>query len=260
MTIRYHDPRPFKTFPSRAARSPYGVATAQDILFGLLDATIDRLADILELTDGRIEAVSRELFDNASQVDSAALRRAVAALGQAGTLVSDVRNSLVTVERAITFLDRDREGSPQNKRMHRSLKVLSTDATSLSEHANFLTQKLGLILDAAFNLTSIRQNSDRRGVLAGRCAVPAADADRVDLRHELRLDARGWNGIWASGRRWGRWRCPRSRPSCCSSGGACCEHGDCYRGRRWRRGLTLGRSSSWRASPRRSRCTTRAAR
>lgn len=159
VTIRYHDPRPFRTFPARSARSSYGVATPQDILFGLLDATIDRLADILELTDGRIEAVSRQLFDNAAQVDSAALRVAVAALGKAGTLVSDVRNSLVTVERAITFLDRDRDGAAQSKRMHRSLKVLSSDATSLSEHANFLTQKLGLIMDAAFNLTNIRQNT-----------------------------------------------------------------------------------------------------
>ncbi len=159
VTIRYHDPRPFKTFPARAARSPYGVGTAQDILFGLLDAVIDRLADILELTDGRIEAVSRELFAKAAQVDSAAMRRAVSALGQAGTLVSDVRNSLVTIERAISFLDREREGTPQNKRVHRSLKVLSSDVTSLSEHATFLTQKLALILDAAFNLTNIRQNA-----------------------------------------------------------------------------------------------------
>ena len=83
----------------------------------------------------------------------------MAALGQAGTLVSDVRNSLVTVERAIFFLDRDREGAASSKHAHRSLKVLSSDTTSLSEHATFLTQKLGLILDAAFNLTSIKQNS-----------------------------------------------------------------------------------------------------
>lgn len=159
VTIRHHDPRPFKTFPARASRSPYGVGTAQDILFGLLDATIDRLADILELTDGRIEAVSRELFDNAAQVDSATLRKAVSALGTAGTLVSDVRNSLVTVERAITFMDRDRDGAAQTKRLHRSLKVLSSDVTSLSEHATFLTQKLALIFDSAFNLTNIRQNA-----------------------------------------------------------------------------------------------------
>ncbi|HET7408895.1 MAG TPA: CorA family divalent cation transporter [Paracoccaceae bacterium] len=159
VTIRYHDPRPFRTYPSRAARSPYGVATAQDILFGLLDSTIDRLADILELTDGRIEAVSRQLFDKGTQFDSGALRGAVSALGQAGTLVSDVRNSLVTVERAISFLDRERDGAPQARRAQRALKVLSSDVTSLSEHATFLTQKLALIMDAAFNLTNIRQNA-----------------------------------------------------------------------------------------------------
>ncbi len=159
ITLRYHDPRPFRTFPARAARGPYGTGSAQDILFGLLDAIIDRLADILELTDGRIEEVSRRMFGDPAQVDTAGLRRAVATLGQAGTLVSDVRNSLVTVERAIFFLDREREGAANTKRTHRSLKVLSSDTTSLSEHATFLTQKLGLILDAAFNLTSIKQNT-----------------------------------------------------------------------------------------------------
>lgn len=162
VTIRYHQPRPFATFPPRASRSPYGVASAQDILFGLLDAIIDRLADILEMTDGRIETVSRRLFGNPSQIDTGELRTAVATLGQAGTLVSDVRNSLVTVERTIFFLDREREGVAQTKRAHRSLKVLSSDTTSLSEHANFLTQKLALILDAAFNLTSIHQNAEAK--------------------------------------------------------------------------------------------------
>jgi magnesium transporter len=159
LTIRYHDPRPFRSYPLRAARSPYGVGSPQDVLFGLLDAIVDRLADILELTDGRIEEVSRQMFGDPAQIDTPQLRRAVATLGQSGTLVSDVRNSLVTIERAIFFLDRDREGAPNSKRTHRSLKVLSSDTTSLSEHATFLTQKLGLILDVAFNLTSIKQNA-----------------------------------------------------------------------------------------------------
>ena len=70
-----------------------------------------------------------------------------------------MRNSLVTIERAIFFLDRERDGAPVSKKAHRSLKVLASDVASLSEHANFLTQKLGLILDAAFNLTNIRQNT-----------------------------------------------------------------------------------------------------
>jgi magnesium transporter len=200
VTIRYHDPRPFKTFPARAGRSPYGVGTAQDILFGLLDSTIDRLADILELTDGRIEAVSRGLFGNAAQVDTPAMRKAVAALGQAGTLVSDVRNSLVTVERALSFLDREREGAPHSKRTHRSLKVLSSDATSLSEHATFLTQKLALILDVAFNLTNIRQNTTAEtfSLVAVLFLPPTLIASIFGMNFGL-MPWLGWdNGFWVA--------------------------------------------------------------
>ena len=157
VTIRYHAPRPFKTYPARAAHSPYDTNSSQEVLFGLLDEIIDRLADILELTDGRIEGVSRGLFGNGLEVEVADRRSALATLGQAGALVSDVRNSLVTIERALTFLNREAAGG--GKKPPRALKVLSSDVASLAEHAGFLTQKLSLILDTFFGLTTIEQNA-----------------------------------------------------------------------------------------------------
>ena len=157
VTIRYHAPRPFKSYPVRAAHSPYDTGSAQDVMFGLLDEIIDRLADILELTDGRIEGVSRGLFGNGLETEVADRRSALATLGQAGALVSDVRNSLVTIERALTFLNREAAGG--GKKSPRAIKVLSSDVASLAEHASFLTQKLSLILDTFFGLTTIEQNA-----------------------------------------------------------------------------------------------------
>lgn len=156
VTIRYHAPRPFRSYPERAMHSPYDTSSAQEVLFGLLDEIIDRLADILELTDGRIEGVSRGLFGNGLEVEVADRRSALATLGQAGALVSDVRNSLVTIERALTFLNREAAGG---KKSPRALRVLASDVTSLAEHASFLTQKLSLILDTFFGLTTIEQNA-----------------------------------------------------------------------------------------------------
>ena len=71
--------------------------------------------------------------------------------------MSDVRNSLVTIERALTFLNREAAGG--GKKPPRALKVLSSDVASLAEHAGFLTQKLSLILDTFFGLTTIEQNA-----------------------------------------------------------------------------------------------------
>jgi len=158
VTVRHHTPRPFVSYPQRAAQSPYGTDTPREVLFGLLDAVIDRLADILELTDARIETVSRGLFATGAESRVGDRRAALGVLGQAGTLVSDVRNSLVTVERALGFLNRAAPGE-DGTRPPRALKVLSSDVTSLTEHAGFLTQKLSLLLDTIFGLTTIEQNA-----------------------------------------------------------------------------------------------------
>ncbi len=158
VTIRYHSPRPFRTYPERAAQSPYDTGTPREVLFGLMDEIIDRLADILELTDGRIEEVSRGLFQAEGQIETQDMRSALATLGQAGALVSDVRNSLVTIERALGFLNRT-PATGDGPKAPRALKVLSSDVTSLAEHAGFLNQKLSLILDTVFGLTTIEQNA-----------------------------------------------------------------------------------------------------
>lgn len=158
VTIRYHAPRPFVSYPRRAAQSPYDSDTPQQVLFGLLDEIIDRLADILELTDSRIENVSSSLFGTGFEARERDRRAALAALGQAGALVSNVRNSLVTIERALAFLNRAAAAGGGHM-PPRALKVLSSDVTSLAEHASFLTQKLSLILDTIFGLTTIEQNA-----------------------------------------------------------------------------------------------------
>lgn len=159
VTIRYHTPRPFRSYPDRAERSPYDTDSAREVLFGLLDEIIDRLADILELTDSRIEKGSRGLFRmGGGETEVHDLRSALSMLGQAGALVSDVRNSLVTIERALGFIDR-RATRKEDGHSRRAIELLSSDVSSLSEHASFLTQKLSLILDTVFGLTTIEQNA-----------------------------------------------------------------------------------------------------
>ena len=161
VTIRYHAPRAFRTYPAQAEQSPFDTGSAREILFGLFDESIDRLADILEITDARIESGSRGLFRTEGERQVHDLRTALSMLGQAGTLLSDVRNSLVTIERALGFIDR-RETHSDSGQARRSIDLLASDVNSLSEHAGFLTQKLSLILDTVFGLTTIEQNASSK--------------------------------------------------------------------------------------------------
>ena len=63
ITIRYHEPKAFKTFPLRAEKVATGCTSGDTILIGLLEAIVDRLADILERAGRDIETISRDIFE-----------------------------------------------------------------------------------------------------------------------------------------------------------------------------------------------------
>jgi Mg2+ and Co2+ transporter CorA len=57
VTVRYHEPRVFKTFPQRAAESNVGCASGETVFVALLEATIDRMTDILERAEEEVDAI-----------------------------------------------------------------------------------------------------------------------------------------------------------------------------------------------------------
>jgi magnesium transporter len=46
VTVRYHEPKAFLTFPSRAEKVAVGCTDGETVFLALLDAIVDRLADI----------------------------------------------------------------------------------------------------------------------------------------------------------------------------------------------------------------------
>ncbi len=62
ITVRYHEPRAFQTFPQRAEKVQMGCETGEGVLVALLEAIVDRLADILERAGREIDAISRDIF------------------------------------------------------------------------------------------------------------------------------------------------------------------------------------------------------
>lgn len=64
VTIRYHEPTAFSTFPPRAERTAMHLADAETMLVALLEALVDRLADILERVARDIDGLSRATWPN----------------------------------------------------------------------------------------------------------------------------------------------------------------------------------------------------
>lgn len=161
VTIRYHEPRAFQTFPMRAEKASTGCTTGETILIGLLEAIVDRLADVLERASRGVEAISKDIFNptatKASKRDRD-FQRLLKDIGRKETLTSDIRDSLTSLQRLSGFLANAVGQGKNGKDSKAHVKTLSRDVLSLTDHANFLSQKITFLLDATLGMINIEQN------------------------------------------------------------------------------------------------------
>jgi magnesium transporter len=160
VSVRYTKLRAFDAFTDNAMRKPTILPGGEGVMIGLLEAMVDRLADILEIAGGDIDALSQHVI--AQNREARAGRRdlgdALARVGRNGYLASKARESLISLGRVIAFVGQDSRitdlhGMPQR------LKLLRRDVDSLTAHSAFLADRVTFVLDATLGLISIEQNA-----------------------------------------------------------------------------------------------------
>lgn len=161
ITIRYHEPRAFQTFPMRAEKTSMGCETGEGVLVALLEAIVDRLADVLERAGREIDAISRNIFQHkgAKPSKSRDYQKVLVSIGRKGDLISNIRDSLVTLERLVGFLGQGAMQRKSDKALRERIKTLSRDVRSLADHDSFLSQKITFLLDATLGMINIEQNA-----------------------------------------------------------------------------------------------------
>ncbi len=161
LTIRYSEPMPFNTFPARAERQPGMWGTAEYLLVGILEAIVDRTADILERVGADVDALSRESFDKPRHnqpLDTRDFQSLLSRLGRQNDLIGKVRESLIGFSRILTFLTQSFEGKPGGKELRSYNKTITRDVSSLADHTNFLSNKITFLLDAILGMINLEQN------------------------------------------------------------------------------------------------------
>ena len=161
ITIRYHDPRTFTTFPVRAARTAIAGTDGETVFLALLEALVDRLADIIERAGHNVTPISRSIFQAADPrvARNRNYKSFLETIGRAGDLISDIRDSLMTLDRAVGFYAQHivrREGTDDQRSR---IKTITRDLHSIGDHAGFLASKITLLLDATLGMISIEQNA-----------------------------------------------------------------------------------------------------
>ena len=157
-TVRYDEPRPFAIVEHKLARACPPKVTGETVLMDLLDAVIDRAADIQERIGAEVDQVSHSIFEPADEAEPPSYKDVLKALGRKGDLTSKVRESLVSIGRLLLFLANEADGMKWPKDTRAQLQSMQRDVTSLSDHATYLANKITFLLDALLGIVSIQQN------------------------------------------------------------------------------------------------------
>jgi magnesium transporter len=154
VTLRYAEPWSFRIFAQRVPKS--GLKKADLTFIALLETTVERLADMLEMVSLELEHLSQKVFRR-QEHGEVNLQKALFSLGSSGNITSKVRESLVDKNRLVIFAEQASsemlcpEGRVRMNAIHR-------DIQSLSDQATFNAGKIAFLLDATLGLINIEQN------------------------------------------------------------------------------------------------------
>ena len=160
VTLRYVDPISFRGALQRIERGQMTQVRPALLYLELLDAVINRFADSLERISADLDRLSRQVFDTGggSHV-RLSLDQQVVGIGRAGDLASRVRESLVSVSRAVTYFGYAPFGYSEDPLVRENVKTLARDIASLTDHAGFQSGKVNFLLDATLGRINIEQNN-----------------------------------------------------------------------------------------------------
>jgi magnesium transporter len=158
ISVRYDEPRPFMIVGNKLARICPADANGESILMEILDAVIDRAADILERIGAEVDQVSHDIFEPETE-QKRSHQTILRTIGRKGDLTSKVRESLVSINRVLLYLANEADNMRWAKEPRSQLRGMQRDVQSLSDHATYLSNKITFLLDAMLGVVFIEQNN-----------------------------------------------------------------------------------------------------
>ena len=162
ITVRFAELSIFKAVADKihadeSLRSSAGVFTT------LLEALVDRGADVLERLAGELDKISRSVFRGDPNKlrriarSNEALRRALTAIGTIGDRLSQARDVFLGVDRIVPFVLGLRHDwiIPE---FEARLGAVAKDTASLNAYEEHLSNKVQFLLDAVLGFITIEQN------------------------------------------------------------------------------------------------------
>ena len=162
ITVRFSDVRAFEELRTRLERGERLESSAAGFAT-LIEAMVDFGADILENISGQLAGLSQRVFtDHVEKPKHArsmnrALRHSLVTVGLAGEQLSQIRETLLGMQRIATFTS---EAGCEwlNARIRERLRTVRHDLTSLADFETHLSTKAQFLLDAILGFINTQQN------------------------------------------------------------------------------------------------------
>jgi len=160
ITLRYAEPRAFPLFLSRAGKGDTVCDGAMAVMLGLIEAIIDREADLIERLQAETEKLAQTVFSMRSGASSRTRRfeAVLKRIGKVGEISAMARESLLSLERVLTYLAQAANVRKESDTVRRRIKTETRDVMSLSDHLGYLNTRISFMLEATLGMVSIEQN------------------------------------------------------------------------------------------------------
>jgi magnesium transporter len=161
VTLRYDPADAFELFGQKLGKTGLRTLHPDAVAVGLVNTIVDRSARALNKVGVELDAIASRAF-RARGVDQGARSRiyteTLDALGREDEKISNLRESLVEIERLLFFLSSEGRSADAPKPVREATKSALRDLQSLEQDASFKAQKVQFLLDATLGFINLAQN------------------------------------------------------------------------------------------------------
>jgi len=162
ITVRFAELTTFNSVAAKVAADP-SLRSSAGVFTTLMEALVDRGADVLERLGGELDQISRAVFRGDPNKkrhiarSNEALRLALTRIGTIGDRLSQARDVFLGVDRIVPFV----AGLKHDwiiPEFESRLAALAKDTASLNAYEEHLSNKVQFLLDAVLGFITIEQN------------------------------------------------------------------------------------------------------
>jgi magnesium transporter len=162
VTVRFEELTVFQTVAEKVLRDT-SLHSSAGVFTALLEALVDRGADVLERLGNDLDKISRSVFrgdptrPRQTVRTNAALRQALIVIGRIGDRLSQARDVFLGIDRIVPFVLglRKKWIAPE---FEDRLGAVAKDVASLNAYEEHLSSKIQFLLDAVLGFINIAQN------------------------------------------------------------------------------------------------------